>query len=348
MRISEFDYNLPKNLIAQKPISPRDHSRLMVLDKKSKSISHRHFYDIGDFLKPGDVLVLNDSKVLPARILGEKKTGGKVEILLIQPNIKNLKNYSWSDEWWAIGKPGLSIGSVVKFGKSLEAEVLKSDNYKRLLKFNYQGEKLRKIIYQIGQAPTPPYINSIISSAKLKKQYQTIYAKNIGSVAASTAGFHFTPQLIKKLKSKGVILKYVTLHVGPGTFLPVKVSKIENHKMMPEWGEIDRETSSYLNKAKKNNQRIIAVGTTATRTLEFFSDIYGKVRPGTGFIDLFIYPGYKFKVIDGLITNFHLPKSTLLMLACALAGKKLILNAYQRAIKEKYRFFSFGDAMFIQ
>jgi len=348
MKLREFDYYLPKNFIAQEPVHPRDYSRLMVMNRLSGKISHHYFYEIGKFLQKGDVLVLNDSKVIPARMLGRREGGGKAEILLLRPDRKNLKNYSWAKNWWVIGRPGLAKRQIIKFPYGLKSQILKTNGYERLVKFNCQGEKLKKLIYKIGQAPVPPYIKTKISIQKLKKQYQTIYAKHLGSVAAPTAGFHFTPRLIKKLKSQGVQFKYITLHVGLGTFQPVKTEKIENHKMLAEWAEIDKKTAADLNGAKKEKRRIIAVGTTSTRALESMTNAKGVVRPGQKFVDLFIYPGYKFKVIDALVTNFHLPKSTLLMLVSAFASKDLIFKAYTQAIKNKYRFFSFGDAMFIQ
>jgi len=348
MKLKDFDYQLPKNLISQKPISPRDHSRLMIVDRKIGKVSHHYFYDIVRYLEKGDILVLNNSRVIPARLLGKRESGGKTEILLLRPDIKNLKNYAWFKEWWVIGKPGLTVNQTITFPRGLKAKVLKINGYERLIQFNFKGEKLKKIIYQIGQAPVPPYIKTNISGAKLKKEYQTIYAKHLGSVAAPTAGFHFTPRLIRELKAKGVQFQYVTLHVGLGTFQPVKEEKIENHKMSVEWAEIDAKTASFLNKAIKQGKRIVGVGTTATRVLESAANEKGIIRPGQKFVDLFIYPGYKFKIVDALITNFHLPKSTLLMLVSAFAKRKLILSAYQEAIKNKYRFFSFGDAMFIQ
>ncbi|NLA08142.1 MAG: tRNA preQ1(34) S-adenosylmethionine ribosyltransferase-isomerase QueA [Parcubacteria group bacterium] len=344
MQLIEFDYTLPKELIAQKPILPRDHCKLMVVNRKTKEISHHFFYQIDQFLKKGDVVVINTSKVIPARLLGKKvTTDGKVEIFLIRPNIKNLKNYQWNNEWIVIGKPGLKKGEKIKFSFGLEGEIEEVNNYERLIKFNTHGEKLKKLIYKNGQAPTPPYIKRLSNL----KEYQTIYAKNLGSVAAPTAGFHFTPRLIKKLKKKGVIFKEVILHIGLGTFEPVKTEIVENHQMDVEWAEIDEKTAKFLNKAKKNGQRIIAVGTTTTRTLEGFASKKGVLKSGQKFVNLFIYPGYQFKFTDALITNFHLPKSTLIMLVSALAGKDLIFQAYNEAIKKHYRFYSFGDAMFI-
>ncbi|MGB9847806.1 MAG: tRNA preQ1(34) S-adenosylmethionine ribosyltransferase-isomerase QueA [Minisyncoccia bacterium] len=343
MKLSEFDYFLPKEYIAQKPVSPRDHSKLMIVNRQTGEISHHYFYEIEKFLKRGDVLVLNNTKVLPARLIGQKPdTKGKIEILLIRPQVKNLKNYQWSKKWIAIGKPGLNRGQEIIFKNGLKAEVKEVLNYERIIEFNYQGEKLKRLIYQVGQAPTPPYIKRLSNL----KEYQTSYAKRLGSVAAPTAGFHFTPRLIKRLKKKGVIFKYVTLHVGLGTFQPVRVEEIEKHKMEAEWAEIDKKTAQFLNQAKDKGQRIIAVGTTTTRTLESFAE-KNHLKAGQKFVDLFIYPGYQFKFIDALITNFHLPKSTLLMLVSAFAGKDLIFKAYKEAIKNNYRFFSFGDAMFI-
>jgi len=369
MKTSEFNYYLPKELIAQKPMSPRDHSRLLVLDRNSGKIEHRYFYEIVKFLWKGDILVLNDSRVIPARLLGKKvSTGGKAEVLLLRPKTDDLKKYVWSDTWLVIGKPELNQGQEIKFAGDLKGEILKVLNYQRIIKFNQKGERLRKTIYKIGQAPVPPYIQSKIANSRLRKYYQTVYAEKIGSVAAPTAGFHFTRRLMKKLKKQGVQFEFITLHVGLGTFQPVKTENIENHRLELEWAEIDRKTAQDLNQAKRQNRRIIAVGTTTTRTLEGFTDKKGILRTGRKFVDLFIYPGYKFKYVDALLTNFHLPKSTLLMLVSAfvpptqkfrraskasadksaLAGKNLIFKAYQEAIQKKYRFFSFGDAMFIK
>jgi len=344
LKLKEFDYRLPKEYIAQKPVYPRDHSKLMVVNQETGEISHYLFYQIEKFLKKGDVLVLNNTKVIPARLIGQKpETGGKIEILLIRPQLKNLKDYRWSKRWIVIGRPGLKEGQKIIFPNGLKAEVKKVLNYERIIEFNCEAEKLKRVIYKIGQAPTPPYIKRLSNL----KEYQTSYAKHLGSVAAPTAGFHFTPRLIKKLKNKGIIFKYVTLHVGLGTFEPVKTENIEEHKIEAEWAEIDKKTAQFLNQAKKKGQKIIAVGTTTTRTLEGFSDKKNHLKSGQKFINLFIYPGYQFKFIDALITNFHLPKSTLLMLVSAFAGKELIFKAYNEAIKNHYRFFSFGDAMFI-
>jgi S-adenosylmethionine:tRNA ribosyltransferase-isomerase len=352
MKLKDFDYNLPKELIAQKPVYPRDHSRLLVLDRKTKKISHHHFYEIGipptGGLHQGDVLVLNNTKVVPARLIGKKvETGGKVEVFLIKPKVKDLKEYKWLKEWIVIGSPKLNQGQKIVFNKGLEGEIIKVLGQERIIRFNKSGEYLKKIIFQIGQTPIPPYIKSPDKENKLQKEYQTVFAKYLGSVAAPTAGFHFTPQLLKQLQKQGVKIEYVTLHVGLGTFQPVKEENITKHQMHSEWAMIDKATAKRLNQYKKNGQRIISVGTTACRTLESFCGKNGKLKSGARFTNIFIYPSYKFRFIDGLITNFHLPKSTLLMLVSALAGQQLIKKVYQEAIKKKYRFYSFGDAMLI-
>ncbi len=348
MKLEDFDYNLPKELIAQKPMNPRDHSRLLVLDKKTKKINHEYFYNIRHFLKNNDVLVLNNTKVIPARLIGKKtETGGKAEVFLIQPNIKNLNNYNWFQEWLIIGSPKLKQGQKIDFTKGLKGEIIKVLGQERIIRFNKKGEALKKIVFQIGLTPIPPYIKSPDKEQRLKKEYQTIFAKYFGSVAAPTAGFHFTPKLLKQLQKKGIKIEYVTLHVGLGTFQPVKEENIKKHKIHAEWAMIDKATAKRLNQYKANKQRIISVGTTACRTLESFCDKKGKLKSGVKFTDIFIYPGYKFRFISGLITNFHLPKSTLLMLVSAFVNRKLILKVYQQAIKKKYRFYSFGDAMLI-
>jgi S-adenosylmethionine:tRNA ribosyltransferase-isomerase len=348
MKLKDFDYNLPKELIAQKPVYPRDYSRLLVLDRKSKQFTHQHFYEIGSFLKEGDVLVLNNTKVIPARLVGKKsETGGRVEVFLIQPNVKNLNNYKWGNEWIVIGSPKLNQGQKIIFNRGLEGEIIKVLGQERIIRFNKSGEVLKKIIFQIGQTPIPPYIKSPDKENKLQKEYQTVFAKYLGSVAAPTAGFHFTPKLLKQLQKQGIKIEYVTLHVGLGTFQSVKEENIKKHQMHSEWAMIDKVTTKRLNQYKKNKQRIISVGTTACRTLESFCSKNGKLKSGAKFTDIFIYPSYKFHFIDGLITNFHLPKSTLLMLVSAFASQKLIKRAYQEAIKKKYRFYSFGDAMLI-
>ncbi len=339
MKVSDFDYRLPKELIAQKPVRPRDHSRLLVLTQGRLIKKDYFFYQVEDFLKKGDLLVLNNSKVIPARLYGKKETGGKVEILLLrkvgatdwQALIKNFKP--------TLKKTKLSIGN----GPKLTAYPIKKlDRETWQLRFNLAGAELEKAINKSGITPTPPYIKRLSNL----KEYQTIYALSPGSVAAPTAGFHFTKRLLASLEVKGIQFEYVTLHVGLGTFQPLRIEKIENHKMYSEWAEIKPATAKRLNKAKKRGRRIIAVGTTTARTLEdFFQG--NQLLSGQREISLFIYPPYRFKIINGLITNFHLPKSTLLMLVSAFAGYKLIFKAYQYAIKNRYRFYSFGDATLI-
>ncbi len=344
MKLSDFDYKLPKQLIAHKPASPRDNSRLMVLDRQSKKIEHKHFFDIVDYLNKGDVLVLNNTKVFPARLIGQRyKTGGKVEVFLLK------KVGSSSARWEVlIGNRRKKIGQIIEFGKGLECEIVKQiDESVWQVKFNKSGSQLEKVIDQIGEVPTPPYIKIKDKKTKrLKDLYQTVYAEHRGSVAAPTAGFHFTKPLINKLKKKGVQFEYVTLHVGFGTFEEVRVNNIKKHKMHSEFAKIDAKTTKNLNNAKKESRRVISVGTTSTRVLEAFSS-KGKIKAQSKWVDIFIYPGYKFKFIDGLITNFHLPKSSLIMLVSALAGRQLILKAYKTAVSKKYRFYSFGDSMFI-
>ncbi len=341
MNINEFDYDLPKELIAQTPLKERSASRLLILNKMTGNIKHENFYNIIDYLNKGDVLVLNDTKVIPARLIGEKEdTGAVIEILLL----KDIGD----DTWECLGKPGkrLKIGTVIKFGDgSLRCEVVnKLEEGIIHVKLIYEGI-LMEILDKLGTMPLPPYIHE-----KLKDQsrYQTVYAKVSGSAAAPTAGLHFTKELLKRIEDKGIIITYVTLHVGLGTFRPVEVENILEHKMHSEYYIMYKETADILNKAKDEGRRIVAVGTTSTRTLETVASLYeGKFKACSGDTDIFIYPGYKFKAIDCLITNFHLPKSTLVMLVSAFSSRDIILNAYNEAIKEKYRFFSFGDAMFI-
>ena len=340
MKIEDFDYYLPEELIAQVPISKRDSSRLMVLDKKTGEISHKHFYDIIDYLNKGDVLVLNDSKVIPARIIGIKEETNAVIELLILKNIKD-------DIWECLCKPAkrINVGTIVKFSDNLKCECVSVfDEGIRHFKFIYDGI-LMEILDELGEMPLPPYIHEKLNE---KDRYQTVYAKNIGSAAAPTAGLHFTKELLEEIKEKGVIIVTITLHVGLGTFRPVNVSNITEHKMHSEYYEMSKEVANILNNAKLNGNKIISVGTTSTRTLETIMSKYGCFKECNGFTDIFIYPGYKFKAINSLITNFHLPKSTLLMLVSALCGKDNIMNAYKVAVENKYRFFSFGDAMFIK
>ena len=340
MKVSDFNYYLPEELIAQTPIQKRVESRLMVLDKTNKTIEHKVFKDILDYLKPGDCLVRNNTKVIPARLYGIKEdTGVNVEFLLL----KGIEG----DIWEVMVHPGrrLKKGTVVTFGDGLlKAEILEQmDNGNRKVEFKYNGI-FNEILDQIGLMPLPPYIKERL---KDKDRYQTVYAKYEGSAAAPTAGLHFTDELLKKIKAKGVEIANVTLHVGIGTFRPVKVENIEEHDMHSEHYYIKQEDADKINNARKNGGRIISVGTTSCRVLESVADENGFVKEVEGDTSIFIYPGYKFKCIDCLITNFHLPESTLIMLVSTLAGKEFVMSAYEEAVKEKYRFFSFGDAMFI-
>ena len=340
MKVSDFNYNLPKELIAQVPIKNRDQSRLMVLDRKNKTIENKIFKDIIDYLEPGDCLVRNNTKVIPARLYGVKEeTGANVEFLLL----KRIEG----DIWEVMVKPGKKLmpGARVNFGNgALKAEILeKLDGGNRKVKFEYSGI-FNEILNEIVLMPLPPYIHEKL---KEKDRYQTVYAKYEGSAAAPTAGLHFTDKLFEKLKEKGVEVANVTLHVGIGTFRPVKVENIEEHDMHSEHFYIKAEDAEKINKAKKEGHRVIAVGTTSCRVLESIADENGYVKEVEGDTSIFIYPGYKFKCLDALITNFHLPESTLIMLVSALAGKDFIMQAYEEAVKEQYKFFSFGDAMFI-
>ena len=339
MELSEFNYELPEELIAQTPIEKRDESRLMVLNRKDQSIEHKQFKDIIDYLEPGDCLVRNNTKVIPARLYGKKATGAKIEFLLL--------NQIEGDIWESIVRPGhkLKPGTEVEFGDGiLKATVLDiMPGGTRKVEFKYEGI-FNEILDKIGLMPLPPYIHE---SLKDKDRYQTVYARYEGSAAAPTAGLHFTPELFEKLKQKGVEVANVTLHVGIGTFRPVKVENVEEHHMHSEHYYIKQEDVDKINNAKKNGKRVIAIGTTSCRVLETIADEKGMVKPTEGDTQIFIYPGYKFKCLDGLITNFHLPESTLIMLVSALAGKEYIMKAYNEAVKERYRFFSFGDAMFI-
>ena len=341
MKTDDFDYELPEELIAQTPLEKRDSSRLLILDKKTGDIEHKRFSDIIDYLEKDDILVLNNTKVLPARLIGEKEeTKAVIEILLL----KNIKD----DIWECLVKPArrIKVGTIVSFGDGLlKAKCIKElDEGIRHFELIYDGI-LYEILDKLGTMPLPPYIHEKLAD---QSRYQTVYAKEIGSAAAPTAGLHFTEELLKKIKDKGITICYVTLHVGLGTFRPVNVENVNEHKMHSEYYEMSRDVAKILNDAKKNNKRIISVGTTSTRVLETVVSKYNEFRECSGFTDIFIYPGYKFKAINALITNFHLPKSTLVMLVSALAGKDNILNAYKIAVKEKYRFFSFGDAMFIK
>lgn len=341
MKTSDFYYDLPKELIAQSPLSDRSASRLMHLSLKDGSIEHRHFTDILDYLKEGDCLVINDTKVIPARLYGHKEdTGAVIEILLL----KRKEN----DIWECLVKPGKKArpGAKISFGDGcLKGEIIDVvEEGNRLIKFTYEGI-FEEILDRLGEMPLPPYITKKLED---KNRYQTVYAKHEGSAAAPTAGLHFTKELLEQVKEKGVKIAHVTLHVGLGTFRPVKVEDVTEHHMHSEFYVVEPEQAELINQTKKNGGRVISVGTTSCRTLESASGEDGTLKAGSGWTDIFIYPGYHFKMIDGLITNFHLPESTLLMLVSALSGKERIMHAYEEAVKEKYRFFSFGDAMFIE
>ena len=340
MKTDDFDYYLPEELIAQTPLKKRDESRLLVLDKETGEIEHKHFKDIIDYLNEGDVLVVNNTKVLPARLIGVKEeTEAVIEVLML----KDLGDNTWE----CLSKPAkrVKIGTVVKFSDELKAEYTYiGEEGIRHFKFIYDGI-FYEILDRLGEMPLPPYIHEKLED---KDRYQTVYAKEVGSAAAPTAGLHFTPELIEKIKEKGIIYEEITLHVGLGTFRPVSVEDVTKHKMHSEFYSMTKETADVLNKAKKEGRRIISVGTTTTRTLETIMSLYNEFKECSGYTDIFIYPGYEFKGIDALITNFHLPKSTLVMLVSAFASKEKIMKAYEEAVKEKYRFFSFGDAMFIK
>ena len=340
MKTSDFNFDLPQELIAQDPLEDRSSSRLMVLNKESGEIAHRIFHDITEYLHPGDCLVINDTKVIPARLIGTKEdTGAHIEILLL----KRKEN----DVWETLVKPGKKCrpGARVVFGNGeLKAEIVDVlEDGNRLVHFEYEGI-FEEVLDRLGQMPLPPYITHKL---KDKNRYQTVYAKNEGSAAAPTAGLHFTKELLEQVKAKGVNIAHVTLHVGLGTFRPVKVDDVEQHHMHSEFYIVEEDQAKLINDTRKNGGRVIAVGTTSCRTLESATGEDGVLKSGSGWTEIFIYPGYKFKMIDGLITNFHLPESTLVMLVSALAGKENILHAYEVAVQEKYRFFSFGDAMLI-
>ena len=340
MKVEEFDYNLPEELIAQTPLKERDSSRLLVLDRKTGNIEHKHFTDIIDYLNEGDTLVLNDTKVLPARLIGVKEeTGAVIEILLL----KNIEN----DNWECLVKPArrVKVGTIVSFGDGkLKAKCIKEeDEGIRHFTFIYEGIFL-EILEDLGTMPLPPYIHEKLND---QSRYQTVYAKEVGSAAAPTAGLHFTKELLEKIRNKGINIAYVTLHVGLGTFRPVSVETIEEHEMHSEHFYIKKEDAEKINNAKQNGKRVIAVGTTSCRVLESVANEKGQVKEIETDTSIFIYPGYKFKCIDSLVTNFHLPESTLIMLVSAIAGKEFVMDSYQKAVEEKYRFFSFGDAMLI-
>lgn len=341
MKKSDFYYDLPKELIAQTPIEPRDHSRMMVLSRKTNSIEHKYFYDFVDYLSPGDCLILNNTRVLPARMYGVKKdTGAIVEFLLLN----NLGN----DRWETITGPGkrAKVDTEFIFGNGILTckieEVL--DNGNRIAKFNYDASNIYEVLDKVGEMPLPHYITEKLED---KERYQTVYSKELGSAAAPTAGLHFTEEVMEKIRNKGIKIGYVTLHVGIGTFRPVKADNIEDHEMHSEHYQIPKETADLINETKKNGGRVVAVGTTCCRTLESVMQSQGEMKEFDDWTSIFIYPGYEFKCIDALLTNFHLPESTLVMLVSALYDREKVLDAYNVAVEEKYRFFSFGDCMFI-
>jgi len=340
MKKSDFYFDLPEELIAQTPLEKRDESRLLCLDKNTGSMEHRHFYDLPDLLQEGDCLVLNNSRVLPARLIGARPTGGAIELVLLRDLGDN--------RWECLSRPGRKTkpGQHILFGNGeLEAIVEETaPGGNRIVRFLYEGIFL-EVLERLGRMPLPPYIRAELENPE---RYQTVYAKELGSAAAPTAGLHFTQELLETIRAKGVRTEFITLHVGLGTFRPVKEDEIEDHEMHSEFCMIPPETAEAVNTAKKNGGRIIAVGTTSCRTLESFAKDDGTLEPSSGWTDIFIYPGYRFKCIDALITNFHLPESTLIMLVSALAGREHILNAYRTAVENRYRFFSFGDAMFIR
>lgn len=341
MKTSDFNFYLPEELIAQHPLEKRDYSRLMVLDKATGSIEHKHFYDVLEYLNEGDTLVLNNTRVMPARLIGEKEgTGGKIEFLLL----KRIEG----DKWECLAKPGkkAKIGTTFTFGQGdLKCTVVDIvDEGNRIIEFSYEGI-FEQVLDQLGEMPLPPYITEKLDD---KERYQTVYSKEKGSAAAPTAGLHFTNELLEKAREKRINIAYLTLHVGLGTFRPVKVDDVDSHVMHSEFYSLSEEDANLINQTKKSGGKIISVGTTSTRTLETIGDENGFVKAQSGWTDIFIYPGYKFKVVDKLITNFHLPESTLIMLVSAIAGKENVMNAYNQAVKENYRFFSFGDSMIIK
>ena len=347
MHILEFDYELPEDLIAQQPADKRENSKMMVLDRNNHEITHKNFFNIVDYLDENCVLILNNTKVMPARLYGYKETGAKIEVFL-------LKKYDSENRWEVLIRPSKRVrpGTIIKVSDELSAEIVMPlpDDGKWVVKMLYEGDLL-SILHKVGNIPLPPYIERKMASEELRQldfeRYQTVYAKNEGSVAAPTAGLHFTEDILDKLKSKGVEIGYVTLDVGIGTFRPVKCENILDHRMDTEAFEISEETAELINRAKAQGKKIVAVGTTTVRTLESAYKIYGEIKACKSASNLFIYPPYEFKVVDSLITNFHLPKSTLLMLVSALASREFIFEAYAEAVKEKYRFYSYGDCMFI-
>lgn len=343
MKLSDFDYQLPPELIAQTPTKPRDHSRLLILNRQNGQTEHKRFYSIIDYLEAGDVLILNNSKVIPARLIGQKETGGEIEIFLAKKELNEN-----AEIWECLIKGRAKRGLLVGFANDLSAELLSSKEQTWLVKFNKEGKDFMQAIEEIGQVPLPPYIKKALTTDD-QQDYQTVYAddQQRGSVAAPTAGFHFTEKLLQQLQDKGIKIEYLTLHIGLGTFLPVKTEQIEDHQMHAEWVEIKKETMQTIQTAKSQQKKIVAVGTTSCRSLEAVWQNNDLDHDFSAWVDIFIYPGYQFKIIDALLTNFHLPKSTLLMLVSAFAGKEHIDQAYQEAIQKKYRFYSYGDAMLI-
>lgn len=337
MLVTDFDYDLPQELIAQHPMEPRDHSRLLVVDKKTGEIEHKHFYDLVNYLKPGDVLVFNDTRVIPARLHGTKDTGAHVEVFLLTRRD--------ATDWEVLVRPGkkLQVGAKINFSDELSCEVIEHTDFGgRVVRFKYDGI-FEESLDRLGETPLPPYITAPLED---KERYQTVYNRERGSAAAPTAGLHFTKELLQKIKEIGCEEVFVTLHVGLGTFRPVSEAKIEDHKMHKEFYTVSQEAADAVNKAKAEGRRIIAVGTTAVRTLEA-AGADGQLHAGSSWTNIFIYPGYKFRLVDDLVTNFHLPQSTLLMLVSTLSTREIMLQTYKKAVEEKYRFFSFGDAMFI-
>lgn len=337
MLVTDFDYDLPQELIAQHPMEPRDHSRLLVVDKKTGEIEHKHFYDLVNYLKPGDVLVFNDTRVIPARLHGTKDAGAHVEVFLLTRRD--------ATDWEVLVRPGkkLQVGAKINFSDELSCEVIEHTDFGgRVVRFKYDGI-FEEILDRLGETPLPPYITAPLED---KERYQTVYNRERGSAAAPTAGLHFTKELLQKIKEIGCEEVFVTLHVGLGTFRPVSEAKIEDHKMHKEFYTVSQEAADAVNKAKAEGRRIIAVGTTAVRTLEA-AGADGQLHAGSSWTNIFIYPGYKFRLVDDLVTNFHLPQSTLLMLVSTLSTREIMLQTYKKAVEEKYRFFSFGDAMFI-
>ena len=339
MLVKDFDYELPEKYIAQFPVETRDNSKLMLVNRTTKSIVHKHFFNLPDYLEEGDTLVFNNTRVIPARLFGTKKdTGAKIEVFLL--------TRTNNDEWEVLVRPGKKAkpGTIIEFNNCLSCEVLQSTDFGgRIVKFSYEGN-FEEILNSIGETPLPPYIKEKLANSE---RYQTVYSKEWGSAAAPTAGLHFTSELLEKIKAKGVNLAYVTLHVGLGTFRPVSVENIAEHNMHKEFYSIPEDTANIIRRTKEKNKRVIAVGTTSVRALESCINQEQEIKPCSNWTNIFIYPGYKFKVIDALITNFHLPQSTLLMLVSAMASRELIMEAYEEAKKTDYRFFSFGDAMFI-